>query len=374
MRKTHLKWLLLLAVALFMPWTSTAQNATHGVDGFYNYTAAQMQAEDILTVGGNGKKFPEKWHPEVSYTEDGYVKLILGANNTTLDATNGGYQHRSNVGFKQVDGKALTITKKYPVLVYKVSIPFNNEGCDASTPEKAYWEPEYLLSDGSGTGLNGLESNRKRFITTNPAIKDALGRDTVYFAKDKNSGYDHRRTANVVHTERKDTIWHCVRLDPSAGEKADILIAIDFSTICAKAEEGGGVRMLDTTNIDLRALDIMSWLNVYADTLYTDESGTQQVKTKDMMPYALCKWVKTFDSLEAFDASLTAENGYGDNYAGLAAAEEPETPAAFRDIKVDLTNGAFLTEAEIADKSSVSFGIAIAEDGTQTRVAADEAS
>ncbi len=48
--------------------------------------------------------------------------------------------------------------------------------------------------------------------------------------------------------------------------------------------------------------------------------------------------------------------------------------AAFKDIKVDLTNGNLLTAAEIADKPMVTFGLAVADDGTVTRVAADDAS
>lgn len=47
--------------------------------------------------------------------------------------------------------------------------------------------------------------------------------------------------------------------------------------------------------------------------------------------------------------------------------------AAFKDIRLDLTNGNFLTEEEIAEKTAVSFGVAIADDGTATRVAADDA-
>lgn len=47
--------------------------------------------------------------------------------------------------------------------------------------------------------------------------------------------------------------------------------------------------------------------------------------------------------------------------------------AQFRDIKVDLTNGNLLTETEISGGSSIKFGVAIADDGTATRVAADDA-
>ena len=55
--------------------------------------------------------------------------------------------------------------------------------------------------------------------------------------------------------------------------------------------------------------------------------------------------------------------------AGLLPAH-----ATFKDIRLDLTGGNFFTDAEKTDKSSVSFGIAIADDGSATRVAADDAS
>ena len=47
--------------------------------------------------------------------------------------------------------------------------------------------------------------------------------------------------------------------------------------------------------------------------------------------------------------------------------------ADFRDIKVDLTNGGLLTTEEQTAKSSVTFGVAVAADGTVSRVAADAA-
>ena len=47
---------------------------------------------------------------------------------------------------------------------------------------------------------------------------------------------------------------------------------------------------------------------------------------------------------------------------------------AWKDIKIDLTNGNLLTSDEIANKTSVKFGVAIADDGTATRVDADDES
>ncbi|MGN0220944.1 MAG: Ig-like domain-containing protein [Prevotella sp.] len=48
--------------------------------------------------------------------------------------------------------------------------------------------------------------------------------------------------------------------------------------------------------------------------------------------------------------------------------------AAFKDIKIDLTGHNLLTDQEVTDKTSVNFGVAIADDGTPSRVAADDAS
>lgn len=48
--------------------------------------------------------------------------------------------------------------------------------------------------------------------------------------------------------------------------------------------------------------------------------------------------------------------------------------AAFKDIKIDLTNGNLLTADEVSAKTTVTFGVAIASDGTASRVASDDAS
>lgn len=47
--------------------------------------------------------------------------------------------------------------------------------------------------------------------------------------------------------------------------------------------------------------------------------------------------------------------------------------AAFKDIKIDLTGHNLLTDQEVTKKTSVNFGVAIADDGTPSRVAADDA-
>lgn len=50
------------------------------------------------------------------------------------------------------------------------------------------------------------------------------------------------------------------------------------------------------------------------------------------------------------------------------------TMAAFKDIKIDLTNGNLITSEEKSSGQIFEFGVVIGDDGTQTRVAADDAS
>ena len=308
------------AIALTMACGSVfAQDPVHGVDGYYNWTPTQLKADGVLTVGGNGKKFPSKWHPEYRFTEDmQYIQFIMGVNNTKFEENHGGYNVRSAMGIgEKVSGEGvMTITKKYPVLAFKLSVPENNG--DIEEKFNAYWETEFRMyfPDGSKAKvpMSGLDSNgRYRFVHFSPVIKDSLGRDSVQFNKG-NNGYDASRWANTIHPSgNKDQIWRLVRLDPSAGEKCDIILAMDFSTICSDAkEDGSGVRMLDTMNIVLPGFEPMNWCNIYADTLYYDADSVAHVKTKEQMPTQYLKWIKTFESMEAFDAMLTAENNWGD--------------------------------------------------------------
>ena len=55
-----------------------------------------------------------------------------------------------------------------------------------------------------------------------------------------------------------------------------------------------------------------------------------------------------------------------------SVAAEPEAPV-WRDIKIDLTAQGLLTDEEYTNKTNVEFGLKVAEDGTVSRVAADDA-
>ena len=295
--------------------SALAQEPLHGVDGYYNWTAAQLKASDALGVGNSGKKV-KGWYPEVGYTDDmEYVRFTMGINNNVNETEWGGFQHRSELVLKEnTPGEGvMTITRAYPVVAFKFSIPENNEGTGVLS---GYFEPQFNAYDADGNGgrlwLNGLDGNsRARLVHYSGAgvLTDALGRDSVQLNKG-NYGYSSYRTANTVHKEYKDTIWHVVRLAPSIGEqKTDLVVAMDLSTICGKAESGdGGIRQLDTMDIKLSGFSL-GFLGVHADTLVRDDNGIARTKTKEERPAVYLKWIKTFASMKEFDASLSKGNG-----------------------------------------------------------------
>lgn len=317
MKKRNFFCLTLLSLAMPM-W---AQDPVHGVDGYYNWTPTQLKASGLFSEGGNGKKV-KGWHPEVGYTEDmDYVRFTMGINNANKEADRGGFNFRSEMVLKEsAPGTGImTITRAYPVIAFKLSVPINDESTDVLKIGDGYFEPEFKwYNPGTGVSerlpVNGLDGNgRYRFLQYGGALKDVLGRDSVQLNRG-NNGYDSYRTANSVHKEYKDSIWHMVRLNPEAEGKADFLIAMDLSTICAEAKDGGGTLCLDTTDIKLSNFSL-GFLGVFADTVVYEGEGenvTERVKTKEERPTVFLKWIKTFASMKDFDESLTAEKNWGD--------------------------------------------------------------
>ena len=99
----------------------------HGVNGYYNWTTAQMQSGVNISLDNNGKKWAQ-WNPSFGFEGD-YLRWILGVNNTSLEPAKGGFQFRSGIKFnEQVSGAGfMTMRPEYPVFVCKMSIPRQSE-------------------------------------------------------------------------------------------------------------------------------------------------------------------------------------------------------------------------------------------------------
>ncbi|MDO5447220.1 MAG: hypothetical protein Q4F34_05540, partial [Prevotellaceae bacterium] len=248
-------FLLLIAMCM-MSTLAFAQGAIHGVGGYYNYTAAQMKASGQFVAGSsNGMKFAQ-WNPEVTYTDDmQYLKFYMGINNATPDADGTGFDRRSGLNFIETAAGegCMHITRDYPIVAFKVSIPKNNHAI-----KMGYMEPGFSWYNPS-TGaseklpLSGLDGNgRKRFLQFYPHLKAEDGTDSVQLDQG-NYGKERWRTGKFVHTTPVDTAWYLRNISPKEGELCEFIIALNFAAIGS-----GGTAVLDTTDIKLASVGT-SW-------------------------------------------------------------------------------------------------------------------
>ncbi len=327
----------------------SAQDPVHGVDGYYNWTPTMFKNSGQLACN-NGMKL-DGWKTHIVYPEDmQYVNLVLGIDNANFDEAGGGYKFRGGFYMKETaSGEGImTIKRAYPVVAMKLSITQNNE---ALKTLDCYMEPEfrwYNPNTGAKEGLklNGLDGNgRRRLYHFGGELKDIFGRDSVKL-NGGNNGYETFRLCNAVHSTPTncDTAMHFRRLPVEANEKAEIVFAMDLSKICAAATEEGGAICLDTADIRFCGFSI-GFLNAYADSaiydtkevvvpvvdengnpVYEEDGVTQKTETKiektwvrsktdEERPMVHMKWVKTFESMDAYLASLTEENNWGDGPA-----------------------------------------------------------
>ncbi len=356
---------------------ASAQDPVHGVDGYYNWTPTQIKATANLGTGnGTGMK---PWVPEWGYTEDmKYTTMTLGAQNNKYNEEKGGFQHRTN--FIMTEGAKgegfMTITKKYPVVVIKASLPFNRDDKEVVPFKEDHYDLELMWNDpatGSKKGLplNGLGGTwgNYEFGWYGGNMKDVYGRDSVQLCRG-NNGFESIRTANTVHKNWADTIWHVSRITPSVyGERADILIALNMASICSEATAEGGVACLDTTSFSLAELKLTYW--AWADTAYyetqmvddPENPGTMKLdtvnirsKTKEERPTAYLKWIKTFESMDAYLAALNDENNWGDGPE--VAPEKAVLNSALYDAKNFKETYKFSDKADILNEAyDVALGV-----------------
>ena len=107
-----------LLSASLLCWAGMAgARDVHGVNGYYNWTAAQMQANAQIEFGPEGKQWAQ-WEPSFEFEGD-YLRWIPGVHNTAFDKDKGGFQFRSRIDWREkVKGEGfMTITPSYPVFV-----------------------------------------------------------------------------------------------------------------------------------------------------------------------------------------------------------------------------------------------------------------
>jgi hypothetical protein len=250
-----------------------------------------------------------------------YMIFNMGVNNTTRNDEQGGYQFRSEVNLAEVskgDG-CMTITSAFPVVAMKLSavVGLSETQSKWGYNEMAFSWYNPTSEDGTNPGqtsgnknklqLSGFDNNgRARFYHFQSSLKDAFGRDSVYLNNNTGLGSSKYRILNAKNEEGqsvKDTAWHVLRIEPNAEnpEKADIIIGINMNAIRTASNK----ILLDSCSFKLSSISFMP-IDAFAD---------YEGKSKDELPRIYFKWIKTFPSMAAFEASLCDEQNWGDGPA-----------------------------------------------------------
>lgn len=312
----------------FMALLSTAVQARdiHGVKGYYNYTAAQLQQDGLCRVdGGTGNK-DKNWLPAVNFN-DGYVESVLGVG----DASKNWWRMTTYLNYRAQD-QNLKITKNYPVVAFKFSLPKNvNEEAINMTIEH-WWKNPYdgkysTMTYENGLGINGVGSNgRNEWATmwrgkkiTNSKAGLMVDRDSCKMAGDNK--YDKwltnqdegiaymMRTGNYGTAASKDTSAVVMRLPDSAPDKDEFVLLLNYYSIADNSDEAKeSKRLLDRMDIESVGYHIMFF-------------GYSNVEDAIEAPTAYIKWMKTFTSVQDAMDKITLANNYGDGTESVAKTQ-----------------------------------------------------
>ena len=316
----------------------------HGVNGYYNYTAQQLQAlGDPFTYFSDGTKL-EAWYRDVQYDGD-YMVLYPGITNTTRKTyTSKIWGTNKTISQQGFDWRIsfnlfhstypLTITKNYPVVGIKYSVPENViDSVVADMFNEIWWINPYsgkeevmsyanLKVDGyrlSGVGGNGR--------ITPYAVYNKVGVNDSQYANygDEDSVSFLGWNAKGIKKMDNGVIWnYCeqkkadsslptdtsivvMRLPSTSGEKANVIVFFNWYALRDSSAENLNGRLLDRKNLVIPRMHF----NFYGakDTLNADGSTTISASER---PVAYLKWFKTFSSLDDAMASVTEDNNWGD--------------------------------------------------------------
>jgi len=114
-----------LIVMLTFVVSTFAQDAIHGVDGYYNWTPKQMKADNLLTKGNHtwvGSAVTKA--ASLTYTDD-FARINMGQTGTqTFSGDTKIYgKFRTDWGTSFSGLNPLKVTKKYPIIAIKIGFP-----------------------------------------------------------------------------------------------------------------------------------------------------------------------------------------------------------------------------------------------------------
>lgn len=308
----------------------------HGVNGFYNYTAQQINATgNMFSWFVEGSKYEGFKHSDMLLDGD-YLKLILGKNSDekTMDAgkfatTTQACQWRASFDFlhdkKGDSGLRLKVTKENPVVAIKFALPINVlDSCKTDVGTEMWWiNPVTGACETIGWqyGMEGINNGRCDFVKKYPGTKvktskdeNDAGRDSVSMAGRFTQKLDN---GVVMRFQTNDKKWEgeknlvVLRL-PDNEDKAEFIVLVNY----AAARDYYNPTYYYLANHDY--IEIPSWhLNFGGWAKDYDEDGLDL--PEEQRPTMYLKWVKTFKNIEdAVNNEITKENNWGDGTESIA--------------------------------------------------------
>lgn len=297
----------------------------HSVKGYYNYTASQIQQDGIMRVDSKTGNKDNNWLPAVNYDGD-FMASVLGV----ADAAKNWWRTTAYFNYQATD-QNIKITKDYPVVAFKFSLPQNvTDNTDASMSAEFWWKNPYTgknqaMGKDAGYPLNGIASNGrmdwahiwrgKKIEASNAGIMQ--GRDSCFLRTDKaynrwkstEDGVAYTLLTKKTTAADNDTSFVIMRLPDETDGRSEFVMLINYYSIPdTAAEAAASKRLLDRKDIESVGYHIMSF-------------GYSSIEDATAAPTAYIKWMKTFTSLSDAMGQITKANNFGDGTESVAKTQ-----------------------------------------------------
>lgn len=346
----------------------------HGVDGFYNFTAAKLKEEGLFYVlNQTAQAVKGKW----AYEND-YVRVWYGmGNNSAVPGWRADWYLRP-----EYSTAPLKMTSKYPVFAFKVGLP-----------DSVFWKGAATANTTTGQGTFVLKLDIWGFIEgqmIKPATGNPPGRK-IYVNQSQIQG-NIKNAPDSASKRSSVTNVGCVRL--KSNEPCQYIFYYNFNDTISKYGKMDIApilaRMADGSRPIPKVARDTTWKSTQVvskiDTIYTDETKLvilrfdttwstglviDKINYDTIAPQYFIKWFKTFPSIDSLNIAI--RSNFGDDmpdgktsyqkslYETLYAAEQLKTTystsnyealAAFTDSSLKYEDIYYATQPQITGDSA----------------------
>jgi len=252
----------------------------HGVDGYYNFTAAKMKEEGIFSVNNQvAQAVKGKWAYEKDYI---HVWYGISAASPTLPTWRADWTLRG-----EYNASPLKLTSKYPIFAFKVGLPDSTSWNGAATANATTGDASFSFKlDTWGF----LEGTMIKPTSGNPPGRRVTVNQIQITSNTKNAPDSASKRSSVTNIG-------CVRL--KSNEPCQYIFYYNFNDTIAKYGK------MDFAPILARMADGKRALKT--DTVWSEDKLTYRLDT--VPPQYYIKWFKTFPSIDSLNIAIRTNFG-----------------------------------------------------------------